>query len=223
MKIIGLDKPIQYIVGRLKDKLEVSFLEDNRTSEVIICSDLDYLNSHILEFRKAKCECKVLIILDCEEKLKLIRGLQILSGLEDIDRFTTYVKERCTYAVPKFVRLEDNVIEEMVEKTTDDSFFNKLIYPLIQRGIVGHSLNREFAAQLIVMAITGLIKKESPLIVKYKDKFRVKYYKPFMDWLKTEEALKVCECLISGKVKYGFNPFEMNYLFMALGNMKNDE
>lgn len=116
MKIIGLDKPIQYIVGRLKDKLEVSFLEDNKTSEVIICSDLDYLNSHILEFRKAKCECKVLIILDCEEKLKLIRGLQILSGLEDIDRFTTYVKERCTYAVPKFVRLEDNIIEEMVEK-----------------------------------------------------------------------------------------------------------
>lgn len=41
-----------------------------------------------------------------------------------------------------------------------------------------------------------------------------------MDWLKTEEALKVCECLISGKVKYGFNPFEMNYLFMALGNIK---
>lgn len=223
MKIIGLNKSIQYIVGRLKDRVSVSFLEDSETSEVVICPEIDYLNEHILDFKKKGCECKVLLILDCEEKLKLIRGLQILGELEEVDKFVYYIKEKCTYANPKFVKLEDNIIEQMVEKTSCDSFFNTIIYPLIQRGIIGHSLNKEFVGQLIVMAITGLVRKDPPLIVKYKDKFRVKYFNPFMEWLKTEEALKVCECLISGKIMYGFNPFEMNYLFMALGSMKNDE
>lgn len=213
-----MNKSIQYVVMKLKDRLEIGFMEDNETKEVIICPESDYCSKHITDFLKANQQCKILMILDCEERLKLIRGIQILESLPDGNSFIDYVKNKCTFALPVFHKKEDTIIEEMEEKTKVESFFTSLIYPMIQRGIIVRSLKKEIP-KAISESIVNIIKKGPLPIERYKNAIRVKYYNNFIKWLQTEEAKKVCECLISSKLKYNFNPFEINYL---LNNLSGD-
>lgn len=218
MKIIGLDKPLQYVVQRLKDKVELGFIDDGESKEVILCPEMDFCSKHISSFKRKGGKCKVLLILDCKERLNLIKGIQILDEIPEGDAFISYVKNKCTYAEPVFHKIEDKILDEMEEKTRVDSFFTGIIYPLIQKGIVTRSLKKEIP-QAISASILNIVRKKEPPIVKYREHIRVKYYNKFIKWLETEEAKKVCECLLSSKLKYNFNPFEINYL---LNNIKEE-
>lgn len=214
MKIIGLpNKSIQYVLFNLKP-LNVGFLEDLQCRDVIICQDLRHYKKNILNFHKARCTCKVLIILDYIKVLENIRGIQILQGEIPIEKFKAYIL-RCTDGIPTIKLNKDQTIQQKIDSVENNSFFSKIIYPTITCGIKSTQHKQQIISS-IVKSIIGLVKKGSPEIEKYQQDIKPKYYKAFINWLTTAEARKVCQCLITRTVKYGFDSFEINYLLKSL-------
>ena len=211
MKIIGItEKSLQYVYFKLKDKLELAFPEDTRDCDVLICLGVEDGRKELFNYIRNKKKCKVLLFLDYELKLKNVRGIQILKDIPDA--FITYVKTKCTYGYPTIHLEKDSFVMDKIENISEDSFFTKYIYPLIFNGIKDKSYKKEIL-QAITASIKEVITKDSTFTIeKYKDILKTKYLKNFVNWLKTEEAKKVCECLLSKTIKYNFDGFEINYL-----------
>lgn len=212
MKIIGLEgKTFQYLYYKLGEKVTLSFPEDLRESEVLLCQSLEHLKKNYLKIQTKKLQYKVVIILDYKRNLNRIKGIQIL---EDIpDSFVDYIKNICTYATPKIYTNKDDIIKEVIRnKEEQTTFFTSIIYPLLYKGIIEKEKKKQILKS-IVISIKSIIKRnKDPDIVKYEKDIRKKYYKAFISWLKTKEAREVCQCLLTGVNKDKFNTFEINYL-----------
>lgn len=187
----------------------MAFPEDKRNCEVLIFQDIKHYKEKILEYRKGGNQCKVLLFLDYIRNLNRINGIQILKELPD--SFCTYVKEKCTFGVP-IIRVEkDNCVLDKIESSIKETFFTTVIYPLIYNGIKESGMKKEII-KAIVKTIKELVTRDSCTIEKYQAYIKPKYYKLFVKWLKTPEALQVCECLLDKTIKYEFDSFEINYL-----------
>lgn len=210
MKVIGLeDKNIQYVVFRLKDKVTLSFPEDFKSSEVLICQDIDSYRKRAFEINKRQIEYKVVIFLDYIKTLEDVSGIQILKELPD--SFIDYVRNKCTYKVPRIRFLKDSIVEKKIEEIENGSFFTKFVYPVISNGIKDSEKRKEIIRS-IAISIQNCLQKSEPDIVKYSQYIKKKYMKLFLEWLSTNEAKKVAECLITKELKYNFDSFEINYL-----------
>lgn len=214
MKLIGLkNKTIQYVIFKLKDSLDLSFPEDLRSSDVLICQDISFYKKYGFEIQKRRLQYKVIIFLDYIDDLKTIYGIQILDNLTN--KFIDYVKNKCTFNYPKVKKLKDNTVDLKVEEIQYGSFFTKVVYPLIYSGIKNKDLKKEITKSCAI-SILECVKKQPPNIVKYKEYIKNKYLKVFLTWLETDEAKKVCECLLTKTIKYNFDSFEINYLINTL-------
>ena len=108
MKIIGLpDYSIQKVFRFLNQKVEVGFMKDKKNLDVLLVPTVEYYLKNAFERKKKGFKCKVLILMDCIEQLKLIEGIQIISGLSD--QFVEYIKNRTTMDYPKVKRLNRNI------------------------------------------------------------------------------------------------------------------
>ena len=98
MKIIGLpDYSIQKVFRFLNQKVEVGFMKDKKNLDVLLVPTVEYYLKNAFERKKKGFKCKVLILMDCIEQLKLIEGIQIISGLSD--QFVEYIKNRTTMEI----------------------------------------------------------------------------------------------------------------------------
>lgn len=214
MKLIGLqNKTIQYVVFKLKDSVDISFPEDLRSSEVLICQDLSFYKKYGYEIQIRKLQYKVILFLDYIDELKTIKGIQIIHDITD--SFISYIKNKCTYNHPRIKKLKDPTVDKKIEEIQYGSFFTKVVYPLIYSGIKNKDYKKEITRSCAI-SILECIKKQQPNIVKYKGYIKNKYLKAFLSWLETDEAKRVCECLITKTVKYNFDSFEINYLINTL-------
>ena len=216
MKVIGLeDKSIQYVLFRLRGKVSISFPQDFRSSDVLICQTLDSYKEASFQIHKLNLEYKVVIFLDYIKVLDTVSGIQILKELPD--SFINYIKEKCTVKVPKIRFLKDETVEKKIEEIEKGSFFTRVIYPLLYMGLKlpSAALKKEITKSIAKSILECPLKKE-PEIVKYKNDIRPKYFKQFIKWLETNEAKKVCECLLTREIKYNFDAFEINYLINNL-------
>lgn len=214
MKVIGVeDKSIQYALFRLKDKVTISFPTDFVSSEVLLCQTIDSFRKNAFEISKRNIQYKVIIFLDYIKALKSVSGIQIIPELPD--KFIPYIKEKCTYGVPHLHFLKDTLVEEKIEEIENGSFFTRIIYPVLSNGIKDSGKKKEITKS-IALSILKCLQKSEPDIVKYKEIIKAKYYKLFLNWLQTNEAKKVSECLITKELKYNFDSFEINYLINNL-------
>lgn len=218
MKIIGLpNKTLQYVIYRLQD-LDISFPEDERGSEILVCQDLEHYKKYGFNLIKNQLKYKVIIFLDFIKNLKRINGIQILENLPP--SFIPYVKNKCTFSTPTVRTMKDTeVFDRINEIETNVSLFNRVIYPLLYKGLTEKKKKNE-VMRSIVYSIKSLVRKESdPPITKYVNIIKPKYMKLFLKWLQTNEAKQVCNCLLTKTVKYGLDSFEINYLI----SMENNE
>lgn len=213
MKIIGIpDTTIQTIVFKLKG-VDYSFPEDYRSSEVLICQDYNAYKKFSFEIRQKQLKYKVLIFLDYIKQLKNIYKIQIIEDISD--SFIRYIKEKCTFDFPYVKLMSDTIIEDKIKEVEEGSFFSKIITPLLYNGIKNSSMRKDITKS-VALSILECIKKQTPQIVKYKEDIKRKYLKLFLEWLETDEAKKVCECLLTRTVKYNFDDFEINYLINVI-------
>ena len=221
MKIIGLeDKTLQFVFYKLQGKLNLALPEDNRDCEVLVCSGIEHLRESLFTFKKSGHQCKVIIILDYIKELERIEGIQILQDLPP--KFIPYVKEKCTYGEPIIRQTKDTLVLDKVKEVQKDTFFTKVIYPFIYNGIKQKDLKKEIV-QALVNTIKGVITKDNYYLDKYKPYIKPKYMKILNRWLQTEEAMQVCECLLTKTVKYNFDTFEINYLLNNLNEEESNE
>ena len=215
MKVIGLknNNTIQYVLVKLSGYLTISFPQDLKSTEVLICQDTSDYRKYMFQLNKNKLEYKVVIFLDYWRQLENISGIQILPSLPE--SFITYVKNTCTFKVPHIRFLEDSIISDKIAEIETGSFFTKIKYPLICNGIKNVEKKKEIIKNISV-SILECLKKNPPPILRYKSEIKAKYLKSFLNWLKTAEAKKVSECLLLHEIKYNFDSFEINYLINSL-------
>ena len=211
MKLIGLqDKTIQYVIYNLSGKLTLSFPQDLRSSDILICQNFSSYKKYAREICKNRLQYKVIIFLDYIKVLENISGIQIISKLNE--KFISYVNNKCTYSIPHNIRLlEDTIIEDKIKEVENGSFFTRIVYPLLYKGVKDSGKRREITKSMS-LSILKCLGKNIPDIMKYKQDIKPKYLKLFLNWLNTNEAKKVCECLLTKEIKYNFDSFEINYL-----------
>jgi len=215
MKLIGLrDKSIQYVMFRLKDKVTLSFPKDLISTEILICQNIDAFKKYAFEINKKQIEYKVVIFLDYIKILECIRGIQILNELPD--SFIDYVKNKCTYKIPHLKVIEDTVVRDKIQESEVGTFFTKIVYPLIYNGVKVKEKKKAITHSIALTILKSLQKNTVPDILRYKADLKSRYLKAFLEWLETNDAKRVAECLLTKTLKYDYDSFEINYLINSL-------
>lgn len=216
MKIIGLsDYSIQKVFRFLNPKVEVGFMDDKKNLDVLITPTVEYYLKKAFERKKKGFKCKVLLILDCVEQLKLVEGIQIISGLSD--QFVDYIKNRTTMDYPRVKRLKDNYLYNILENY-EASIFQREIQPLLYKGIMDKKM-RPIIRKVIVHDIFSLIKKDfKPTVLSYKEYINERRLQKFVDWLGTDEAKEFNSQLLRKEKGKLLDSFEVSYLHSVLNN-----
>ena len=214
MKIIGLkNENLQYAFYKLSGKVSISFPKDLKSSEVLLCQTLSSYKEVAFEINKRQLQYKIIMFLDYIKILNTIKGIQILESLPD--SFIPYIKDKCTFDVPNIRIVKDILIEDKIDEYEKGSFFTKIVYPLIYKGIKDITRKKEITYS-ICLSILQVLKEGEPDILKFERILKQKYLKQFLEWLKTDEAKKVCECVLTKEIRYDFDNFEINYLINVL-------
>ena len=216
MKIIGLpDYSIQKVFRFLNQKVEVGFMNDKKNLDVLLVPTVEYYLNNAFERKKKGFKCKVLILMDCIEQLKLIEGIQIISGLSD--QFVEYIKNRTTMDYPKVKRLKNNYLYDILENY-QTSIFQREIQPLLYKGIMDKKM-RPLIRKVIVHDIFSLIKKDfKPAVLSYKEFINEKRLQKFIDWLGTDEAKEFNSQLLRKEKGKLLDSFEVSYLHSVLNS-----
>ena len=216
MKIIGLPEySVQKVFRFLNPKVEIGFMEDKNDLDVLIVPSVAYYLKKAFDRKKKGFKCKVLLILDYIEQLKLIEGIQIISGLSD--QFVEYIKKRTTMDYPKVKRLKDNYLYNILENY-EASIFQREIQPLLYKGILDKKMS-PVIRKVIVHDIFSLIKKDfKPAVLSYKEYMNERRLKKFVDWLGTDEAKEFNSQLLRKEKGKLLDAFEVSYLHSVLNS-----
>lgn len=216
MKIIGLPEySVQKVFRFLNPKVEIGFMEDKKDLDVLIVPSVEYYLKKAFDRKKKGFKCKVLLILDYIEQLKLIEGIQIISGLSD--QFVEYIKKRTTMDYPKVKRLKDNYLYNILENY-EASIFQREIQPLLYKGILDKKMS-PVIRKVIVHDIFSLIKKDfKPAVLSYKEYMNERRLQKFVDWLGTDEAKEFNSQLLRKEKGKLLDAFEVSYLHSVLNS-----
>lgn len=216
MKIIGLPEySVQKVFRFLNPKVEIGFMEDKKDLDVLIVPSVEYYLKKAFDRKKKGFKCKVLLILDYIEQLKLIEGIQIISGLSD--QFVEYIKKRTTMDYPKVKRLKDNYLYNILENY-EASIFQREIQPLLYKGILDKKMS-PVIRKVIVHDIFSLIKKDfKPTVLSYKEYMNERRLQKFVDWLGTDEAKEFNSQLLRKEKGKLLDAFEVSYLHSVLNS-----
>ena len=216
MKIIGLPEySVQKVFRFLNPKVEIGFMEDKKDLDVLIVPSVEYYLKKAFDRKKKGFKCKVLLILDYIEQLKLIEGIQIISGLSD--QFVEYIKKRTTMDYPKVKRLKDNYLYNILENY-EASIFQREIQPLLYKGILDKKMS-PVIRKVIVHDIFSLIKKDfKPAVLSYKEYMNERRLQKFVDWLGTDEAKEFNSQLLRKEKGKLLDVFEVSYLHSVLNS-----
>lgn len=217
MKIIGISNTsIQKVFYYLKGKVTIGFMEDDSGDcEVLIVPSLQYYRKHGFSFLKSGRRCKVLLILDFVENLKLIKGCQIIKQVSD--QFVEYIKTKTHYGIPVVKKEKNRYIYDILENY-QTSIFQREIQPILYKGILNKQ-DRDKIRRVIVKDIFSRIKKNfQPNILAYKDDINPRRLEHFLEWLKTDESREFCCQLIKKEKGKLLDSFEVSYLHSVLNS-----
>lgn len=214
MKNVGIyDQSLQQVYLELSKKYDVAFINEQRSASIIISPSLDTYSKYLKQGIGKKIECKVHIIIDYLNKLMLVKGITILNKIEDI---IPYLQTELADQV-KILKSKDNYIYNILQKY-EESIFQKIIQPLIYRGITDKSRKEEIKKVLVKDIFSCLKKDFIPQITMYQKYIQKKQYQDFVNWLLGKECKKFARQLIAKKTGDLLDSFEVNYLHHVFKN-----
>lgn len=214
MKNVGIyDQSLQQVYLELSKKYDVAFISEEKDADIIISPSLD---SYIkLKANKvSKClKCSVHIINDYLNKLMTVKGITILNRIEDVG----YYVENESVERLRVDRVKDNYIYKVLQQY-EESVFQRVIQPLIYKGITDKNKKDEIKYVLIKDIFSRLKKDFEPQIKNYEKDIKKKQYENFVKWLLSDDCKKFARQLIAKKTGDLLDGFEVNYLHHVFKN-----
>ena len=208
MKNVGIhNQSVQQVYMELSKMYDVAFIDEGRNAEILISPSLEYYSKYRQKNLGKSLKCSVHVIVDYINRLMLVKGITILNKIDDI-KFYKDTENPDNIRVNK---IRDNYLYNILH-SYEESTFQKIIQPLIYRGITDKTAKEEIKYTLVKDIFSRLKKDFEPQIKAYEKCIKKKQYEDFVNWLLSENCKKFARQLIAKKSGDLLDNFEVSYL-----------